>query len=72
MLTALWERRTEGERGGEIVMSERWVAPTNVELEKGGVGEGGAVEFWERRDDNGLRFSLKVEPLSCVLCVEER
>ena len=53
-------------------MSERWVAPINVELEKGGVEEGGVVEFWERRADNGLRFSLKVEPLSCVLRVEER
>ena len=39
MSTGLWERRTEGERGGETVVSERWVAPTNVELEKGGAGE---------------------------------
>ncbi|KAL0009220.1 hypothetical protein SO802_010722 [Lithocarpus litseifolius] len=46
------------------------MVPTNVELEKGGVGEGGAVELWERRADGGLRFGLirlKVEPLSCVL-----
>ena len=48
-------------------MSERWVAPTNVKLEKGG-----AVELWERRADGGLRFRLKVEPLSCVLCVGEQ
>ena len=26
-------------------MSERWVAPTNVELEKGGAKEGGAIEM---------------------------
>ena len=25
--------------------------PTDMELEKGGVGEGGAVELWERRTD---------------------
>ena len=62
---------TKGERGGEIVVSERWVASTNVELEKGGAGEGGAVELWERRADGGLRFGLKVEPLSYVLCVGE-
>ena len=61
--TVLWERRTEG---------ERWVALTNVELEEGGAGEGGAVELWERRADGGLRFGLKVEPLSCVLRVGER
>ena len=61
--TVLWERRTEG---------ERWVALTNVELEKGGAGEGGTVELWERRADGGLRFGLKVEPLSCVLRVGER
>ena len=67
MSTGLWERRTEGERGGETVVSERWVAPTNVELEKGG-----AVELWERRTDGGLRFGLKVELLSCVLRVGER
>ena len=54
--TALWERRIEGERGGETVVSERWVAPTNVELKKGGAREGGAVKLWERRADNGLRF----------------
>ena len=54
MSTVLWERRTEGERGGETVVSERWVAPTNVKLEKGG-----AVELWERRADGGLRFGLK-------------
>ena len=54
-------------RGGETVVSERWVAPTNVELEKGG-----AVELWERRTDGGLRFRLKVELLSCVLRVGER
>ena len=59
-------------RGGETVVSERWVAPTNVELEKGGTGEGGAVELWERRTDGGLRFGLKVELLSCVLRVGER
>ena len=70
--TVLWERRTEGERGGETVVSERWVALTNVELEKRGAGEGGAVELWERRTDGSLRFGLKVEPLSCVLCVGER
>ena len=45
-------------------MSERWVALTNVELEKRGAGEGGAVELWERRTDGSLRFGLKVEPLS--------
>ena len=72
MLTGLWERRTEGEREGQTVVSERWVAPTNVELEKGGAGKGGAVELCERRTDGGLRFGLKVEPLSCVLRVGER
>ena len=71
MSTGLWERRTEGESGGETIVSERWVALTNVELEKGGVGEGGAIELWERRTDDGLRFGLKVEPLSCVLHVGE-
>ena len=60
--TGLWERRTKGERGGETVVSERWVVPTNVEREKGSAGEGGAVELWERRTDGGLRFGLKVEP----------
>ena len=45
---------------------------TNIELEKGGVGEGGAVELWERRTDDGLHFGLKVEPLSCDLRVGER
>ena len=70
--TGLWERRTEGERGGETVMSERWVMPTNIELEKGGVREGGAIELWERRTDGGLHFGLKVEPLSCDLCVGEQ
>ena len=50
-------------------MSERWVMPTNIELEKGGVREGGAIELWERRTDGGLHFGLKVEPLSCDLCV---
>ena len=53
-------------------MSERRVAPTNVELEKGGAGEGGAVDLWERRTNGGLCFGLKVEPLSCVLRVGER
>ena len=52
-------------------MSERWVAPTNIELEKGGAGEDGAVELWERRTDGRLRFGLKVEPLSCDLHVGE-
>ena len=33
--------------------------------------EGGAVELWERRTDGRLRFGLKVEPLSCDLCVGE-
>ena len=33
-LTGLWESRTEGEKGGEIVMSERWVAPTKMEPKK--------------------------------------
>ena len=56
MLTGLWERRTEGEREGQTVVSER----------------GGAVELWERRTDGGLRFGLKVELLSCVLRVGER
>ena len=28
--------------------------------------------MWERRTDGGLRFGLKVEPLSCVLRVGER
>ena len=28
--------------------------------------------MWERRADGGLRFGLKVEPLSCVLRVGER
>ena len=46
--------------------------PTNMELEKGGAEEGGAVELWERRTDGGLRFGLKVEPLSCDLRVGER
>ena len=45
-------------------MSERWVVPTNVELEKGGAREGGAVELWERRTAGGLRFGLLV---ACVL-----
>ena len=67
--TGLWERRTEGERGGETIASERWVVPTNIELEKGGAGEGGAVELWERRTDGGLCFGLKVESLSYDLCV---
>ena len=40
-----------------------------MELEKGGAGEGGAVELWERRTDGGLRFGLKVEPLSYDLRV---
>ncbi|KAL0001981.1 hypothetical protein SO802_015762 [Lithocarpus litseifolius] len=53
-------------------MSERWVALTNVELEKGGDEEGGAVKLWKRRIDGGLRFRLKVELLSCVLRVGER
>ena len=70
--TGLWERRTEGERGGETVVSERWVALTNVELEKDGAREGGTVELQERRTDDGLHFGLKVEPLSCVLHVGER
>ena len=61
-----------GREGGEIVVSERWVVPTNIVLKKGGVGEGGAVELWERRIDGGLCFGLKVEPLSCDLCVGER
>ena len=56
--TGLWERRTEGERGGEIVVSERWVALINIDLEKGGAGEGGAVELWERKTDGGLHFGL--------------
>ena len=68
--TGLWERRTECERGGETVVSERWVVLTNVELEKRGAGEGGAVELWERTDGS-LHFGLKVELLSCVLCVGE-
>ena len=46
-------------------------APKNIELEKGGVREGGAVELWERRTDGGLHFGLKVELLSCDLCVGE-
>ena len=71
MSTGLWERRTEGERGGETVVSERWVAPTNIELEKGGAGEGGAVELWERTV-GGLHFGLKLEPLSCNLRLRER
>ena len=53
-------------------MSERWVMPTNIELEKGGVREGGAIELWERRTDGGLHFGLKVEPLSCDLRVGEQ
>ena len=57
---------TEGERGGETVVSERWVAA------KGGAEKGGAVELWERRADGGLRFRLKVEPLSWILHVGER
>ena len=32
-------------REGEKLLSERWVALTNVELEKRGAGEGGAVEL---------------------------
>ena len=43
--------------------------PTNMELEKGGAREGGAVELWERRTDGDLRFGLKVETLSCDLHV---
>ena len=46
-------------------MSERWVVPTNVELEKGGAREGGVVELGERMIDGGLCFGLKVEALSC-------
>ena len=72
MSTGLWERRTDGKRGGEIVVSERWVALINIDLEKGGAGEGGAIDLWERRTNGGLCFGLKVEPLSCVLCVGER
>ena len=53
-------------------VSERWVVSTNIELEKGGAREGGVVELWERRANGGLRFRLKVEPLSCVLRVGER
>nr|POE81004.1 hypothetical protein CFP56_44889 [Quercus suber] len=70
--TGLWERRTEGKGGGETVVSERWVAPTNIELEKGSAGEGGVVELWERRTDGGLHFELKVEPLNYDLRVGER
>ena len=40
-------------------MSERWVELTNIDLEKGGAGEGGAVELWERKTDGGLHFRLK-------------
>ena len=40
-----------------------------MELEKGGAREGGVVELWERRTDGGLRFGLKVEPLSYDLRV---
>ena len=40
--------------------------------DKGGAEEGGVVELWERRTDGGLRYGLKVEPLSCVFCVGER
>ena len=47
----MWERRTEGERARETAVSERWVVPTNVELEKGDVREGGVVELGERRID---------------------
>ena len=46
--------------------------PTNIELEKGGAREGGVVVLGERRIDGGLCFGLKVEALSCVLCVGER
>ena len=53
-------------------MSERWVVPTNVELEKGGAREGGVVELGERMINGGLCFGLKVEALSCVLRVGER
>ena len=59
-------------REGEKLLSERWAVPTKLELEKGGAGEGGAVELWERRADGGLRFGLKVELLSCILHVGER
>ena len=52
-------------------MSERWVALTNIDLEKGCAGEGGAVELWERKTDGGLHFGLKQEPLSCDLRVGE-
>ena len=41
------------------------------ELEKGGAGEGGAVELWERRTDGGLHFGLKVESLRCDFRVGE-
>ena len=70
--TGLWEKRIEGKREGENVVRVRWVASTNIELEKGGARKGGAVELLERRIDGGLHFGLKVEPLSCVLHVGER
>ena len=43
-----------------------------MELEKGGAGEGGVVELWERRTNGGLHFGLKVEPLSYDLHVGEQ
>ena len=43
--TGLWEKRTEGEREGENAVRVRWVASTNIELEKGGARKGGAVEL---------------------------
>ena len=40
----------------ETVMSERWVAPTKVELEMGG-----AIKLWERRTDGGLGCGEKTD-----------
>ena len=53
-------------------MSERWIVPTNVELEKGGARVGRVIKLGERMIDGGLCFGLKVEALSCVLRVGER
>ena len=53
-------------------MSERWIVPTNVELEKGGARVGRVIKLGERIIDGGLCFGLKVEALSCVLHVGEQ
>ena len=44
---------------GEVVRDNQTVGPTNIELEKGGVGEGGAAELrfaCGGMAEHGLRF----------------